>query len=150
MSDLWPKDITKITVKAPLAILQEQATNIGKITNHLVEGEVEVIERSMHLKKDTFGFSFNIVGPVLGGYTYKLFSVYYQLSMYPIRIDLEDDIKKDLKAKLTDYKEVDKPWNLVLAESEEEFLKVLTAIFASKKTRQVIQAILSQSGAKVE
>ncbi len=35
MTDLWPKDITKITLKAPLAILQEQAVNISKKTESL-------------------------------------------------------------------------------------------------------------------
>ncbi len=120
---------------------------LHKKTESLVEGKVLTIERSQYL--EAFGFSFNIVGPALGFYAYRLFSVYYGVSMYPLKIDLDGDIKQDLKAELTDYK-VEKHTGLVLAESEEEFLKILTVIFASRKTRQVIQAILSQSGAIIE
>lgn len=146
MGDLWPEDITKITVKAPLAILQEQAKHLSERTNSLVEGRVITIERSPYLI--AFGFSFCIVAPLLGDYTYELFSVYYEVSMYPIKIHLEEDIRGDLKKELPDCK-VEKQSNLILAKSEEEFLKILTIIFASRKTRQIVQAILSQSGAKI-
>jgi hypothetical protein len=42
MADLWPNDIGNATQKAPLSILQEQASILGAKTKNLVKAEVVV------------------------------------------------------------------------------------------------------------
>lgn len=150
MSDLWPEDITKVTVIAPVAILKEQAAMLGEKTQHLVEAEVETIAYPSRRYQCDFGYTFDIVAPLLA-YRYRLFSIYYGVSMYPVEVDLEEEMKKDVTTKLTDYKESKKTgWEkLIQADSKNEFLTILKEIFASTKTKQVIQAILAQSGAKI-
>ena len=42
MTDLWPDDIEHTSVKAPVTILREQGTFLGRKTSNLVEGEITV------------------------------------------------------------------------------------------------------------
>ena len=149
MVDLWPEDITEVKVKAPVTILKEQGTVLGEKTQHIVEADVVTTRSSLISGKDfEFAYTFYIRAPALGDYKYELFVVAYGVSMYPVKIDLDNEIKNDIKANLRDYKETVDNWGtsgLMLVDSESEFVTVLKEIFSSKKTRQIIQAIVAQS-----
>ena len=43
MVDLWPKDISEISIKSPVAILREQASLLGQKTKGLVTAEVKSV-----------------------------------------------------------------------------------------------------------
>ena len=138
MESLWPDDIQVVKEKAPVTILREQASLLGQKTKNLVTAEVRPTEKLLGLG---FGFAFYIVGPALGNYRYMLFMISHDIELYPAQIWFDDE---------ESVKEIF-PWvtnsgRVVQAKSEDEFLEFLGAIFRSQKTRQVIQAILAQSG----
>jgi len=53
MADLWPYDIGNATQKAPLSILQEQASILGAKTKNLVKAEVMVGHAARLVMADT-------------------------------------------------------------------------------------------------
>jgi hypothetical protein len=134
MPDLWPADIAKTIHKTPVSILREQAALLGEKTKNLVEAEVA--QNDVYNSSD-FRYDFFIVGPALQNYHYKLFTISHPVELYPVRFFLDRDIVSELNLGKGD----------VAAEVDDEntLLDFLKKIFASKKTRQVIAAILGQS-----
>lgn len=157
MDDLWSDDITSIDIKVPVAILREQAFLLGKKTKNIVEAEVKRIDisdegsgsgqgidisnemplNSVELNEDLtkFRYGFYILAPALGNYRYKLFTIWHDVNLYPVNFTTDEDIKNEIYP--------DK--NTISAKSEEEFLEILKKIFQSKRTKQIIRAIFSQS-----
>lgn len=134
MKNLWPEDIGLVTddLNAPVNILKEQASLLGKNTQNLVEADLERLSPTINKK---FNFAFIIVAPTLGNYQYELFSISHGIEPYPIIINVDDDIQAEIGS--TDAK-----GNLV-AESEDEFIEILKKILNSKKTKKVIGTLLS-------
>ena len=159
MTDLWPEDIALVEAKAPVAILKEQAAIIGRRTKGLVEGDVASLEPgfitsyaqgSVAYPKGSgvFAFSFSLRAPALHGYTFRMFGMWYDASLYPVRISLDRDIAAEVQNSFQVHRErlaPDYEEHLIVAESEEHYLEFLTAVFSSNKVRRVIGAILSQS-----
>ncbi|MDX2043592.1 MAG: hypothetical protein SF097_20410 [Acidobacteriota bacterium] len=123
--NLWPQDLfTTVDVqRTPLAILREQAAILGDNARNLIEARV-VTTTDYFLTRD-FLQTFNLVSPVLSNYTYQLFQVQHPIEGYPLVVSFEDSQKK--------------------IDSEDEFIEELKTIFASEKTRRVIQAMIAQS-----
>jgi len=134
MDNLWPDDITTINVKVPVAILREQASLLGKKTQNIVESQVQRLDKGLE-DVGMFVYGFYIVAPALGNYRYKLFTVCHDVSSYPVNFDIDEDIKNEICP--------DK--NTISAESEKEFLEILKKIFQSKRTKQIIGSLISQS-----
>jgi|ERR1017187_2105105 hypothetical protein len=120
---LWPDDIGKSALVTPVSILKEQASALGTATQQLVKGEVETDTRG-----NQFVHHFNLVVPTLSNYTYELLTVQHSIELYPVyanspkisgvteRIENQDDLK--------------------------EWLKM---VFASEKTRSVVQSLIAQA-----
>lgn len=132
MTDLWPEDIGVTDVKAPVAILKEQAAALGRRTKNVVVGIV-VTET---ISTGQFGYSFYLDAPLLQ-FSYKLFKIRHGVELYPVRINPDEDIRKEIAA--------ERKLDLLLAKTESDFLNLLSLIFRSEKTRKVLQAIISQS-----
>jgi hypothetical protein len=169
MHNLWPKDISLSEVKAPVAILRQQASALGSITQNVVEAKVAMAEqKTLRSGYEPFTYRFYLVAPALQGYRYKLFTMWHDVNLYPVKFSVDSDIRKewtgeenvtatsteemDDSSEQTNIFDIDianmlnkKPSVDALAESEEEFMKILANIFRAKKTRQVIQAMLAQS-----
>ncbi|MDQ0254125.1 hypothetical protein J2S74_001498 [Evansella vedderi] len=83
--------------------------------------------------------SFEIVAPMLDGYTYTLFTLYSKPEHdYPVAIDRnakDNDVFEDLDPATFEYE----------AKSEDEFLKNLQEIFSSQSTNSVIRNLYSKS-----
>jgi len=144
MTDLWPEDIRVVKEKAPVTILREQASLLGAKTKNIVTAEVK---RVTVLKRPDFCFDFYIVGPALGNYRYKLFEIRHGIDLYPVTIELGDpewarEVARHFEAWVKELS----PGTSVQVRTEEEFVEYLRRIFESQKTRQVIRAILAQSG----
>ena len=151
MSDLWPDDldVATIDVQSPLAILKEQASLLGAKTKNIVKARVA---KSRDLKSDAelfasrlkeksprtapFRYFFLIHSPVLGEYRYRLFEISFGIEFYPVIFQLDEDIVRELR--------ID-PKEGIIAKDESEFVDMLSRILKSKRTRQVIRAILSQT-----
>lgn len=82
-----------------------------------------------------FRYGFYIVAPALGNYRYKLFTIQHDVNLYPVKFTTDEDIKNEIYP--------DK--NTISAGSEKEFLEILKKIFQSKRTKQIIGSLLSQS-----
>lgn len=139
MLDLWPKGIENLKVKSPVAILREQASILGEKTKNLVQAEVTEKNSGKF-----FTYTFFLVAPALNNYRYELFDMYHDISLYPVDIGVEEDIFAEIESKVKTHRDEDGV-SCIGAESEDEFVEVLRAIFNSKKSIQVITALLSQS-----
>jgi hypothetical protein len=148
MSDLWPKDLPTMTMTSPVTILREQASLLGTKTRNIVKAEVRrynpsPVPVSRHVAsakpsaaaQEPFCFSFNLVAPVLGNYTYRLFTVAYDVNRYRATISSDYDIAQEEFA----YQgELD-------VSNDAEFKECLSRILGSQNTLKVITALLSQS-----
>ena len=131
MRDLWPENIAPIPeLKAPTIILKEQASLLGKKTNNLLEATVTKIE-STGFVEEKFNYVFLIVAPALDNYRYKLFTVSHGIGSYPVTIWLDEDMQVEIG------------FTEVVAESENEFMEILEAIFNTEKTKKTIGTLLS-------
>lgn len=142
MDDLWPDDITpEDDLRAPITILKEQASLLGKKTNNLVKGEVERDIEDYTSTRDYFIYNFFLVAPALEDYHYLLFDIVYHIPFYPVVIGhMDDDTLKEINYQ--------KDWSKseLIAPSEEELIKMLGLIFKAKRTKFIIKSLISQSG----
>ena len=124
MKDLWPDTIgTNLPdTSAPVFILREQAALLGKKTKNLVIAEVET-NVSPKANEHAFIHDFYIVAPTLN-YRDTLFYIVHGTLLYPISMYKDSDCHE--------------------AETEEVFTTVLELIFHSAKTKQIINALISQ------
>ena len=145
MKDLWPEDIyvRESQLRAPVTILKEQASLLGKKTRNLVVGRVGRMAETeaLHLgdtvgyRDSSFGYYFRLAAPALDGYQYTLFFIVHGIDLYPVRFRLDESIAQEI---------FHNPSYAPTAESEAEFTMLLSKIFAASKTRSVIQAMLAQ------
>lgn len=140
MMDLWPKEIGTVKIKSPVAILREQASLLGQKTKNIVTAEVSEGDG----ERGTFSYFFHIVAPALGNYRYKLLSISHEISLYPLEVNVEDAIFDEIDNTLKNYRD-ESEFQYLVADSEEKFIKILRAVLGSKKSFQVITALLSQS-----
>jgi hypothetical protein len=132
MLDLWPDTIGEDLEKSPVSILREQASLLGQKTKNIVQAEVSIGPA----EEDEFAHTFQIVAPAMSNYRYQLFTVYHKIYLYPVEIFAEDDILHEIAPGAERF---------VVAESEEEFMEMLKAVFGARKTIRIINALLSQS-----
>ncbi len=155
MKNMWPEDIGKnILSKSPAAILREQASLLGNKTKNIVTAEV----KRNDLDNRMFYYGFYIVAPSYG-YRYKLFGIVYGIEQYPVYFLIDAD---DIKKGLAEYKPsvlesliqnsdrtIDglpiPTKDIPRAESEDKFLEILRKIFSAKKTKKVIEALITES-----
>lgn len=148
MLDLWPQEIVLEQVKPPVTILQEQAILLGEKTRNLVKAEVDVDANSMssiYGDSADFLYAFYLTAPKLGDYHYRLFSIEYPMVFYPVQFYIGSQIYSE---QFQIYDDDIKPErNLVVAESEAEFIDYLGKILQSERTKQIISALMVQSEA---
>lgn len=150
MPDLWPRDVEHTDLKAPVTILREQASLLGKKTQNIVTAEVtkplDLVVRIQELgamnfrdpsKPKAFFYAFHLVAPALANYRYELFTIANDIRLYPVIIYLDEDLLAEIAPGA-------KEDNLVV-HTENEFLEILGKILGSQKTKNIIQAMLAQS-----
>lgn len=139
MIDLWPNDISLHTdLKAPVTILREQGTLLGRKTNNIVEGMI-VRDTDPSTALGHFKYGFYLTAPALSDYRYRLLTIMHSFELYPLDIIPNEGVRKQLSDKMMNKDEAS------TAKNEEEFTKILKEIFATKKARRVIEAIIAQS-----
>lgn len=147
MHDLWPNDL-KMTgdVKPPSTVLKEQAALLGTRTRNIVLAEVIRSELELRVG-NSLEFSFYIVAPALGNYRYRLFTVLHPVvNLYPVNIFLDDDVYHEITEG-----DVQANGRAVLkAATQAEFEDILRKVFASSKTRQIINSLLALSDDTLE
>lgn len=137
MDDLWPSDIGKVDIVAPVSILKAQASLLGQKTSNLVVGLIDQIEKE-HWATGEFNYAFLLFAPTLN-YRYELFITSHPIDLYPLEIRAESDIMTELGVEVR--------WDAkIIVNSEVEFTQHLKSIFSAKKTRRVISSLLAQVG----
>lgn len=128
--DLWPDEISTGQIKAPIAVLREQATALGRKTQNVVVAE---IEQSGANYGRQIALTFVLKAPALGDYRFKLFQVTYDpAELYPLFIESEVPLSENKDDRLK-------------ADNEHDLLAALKQIFSAPKTVRAIQAIRAQS-----
>ncbi len=75
MMDLWPQNLESLApARAPVTILREQASLLGRKTKNLLEGEIVQVTPYKAEEDAEFVYRFNIMAPALGDYRYGLFT----------------------------------------------------------------------------
>lgn len=154
MIDLWPPELKVAPVKSPVAILREQAALLKSKTDGEIEADVELGES----KTQGFIYHFYLIAPTLNNYRFRLFSVVHDVSLYPVRIYVGEDLGEELNATLdkedqsnkiaqilsnSGFAKIDLRYTLV-ASTEADFIELLSRILQSRKTREVIGALRAQ------
>ena len=150
MTDLWPKEFNYTQVKAPVTILKEQAALLGQKTKNLLEAKV-LLHTDTGLanvatgiadqifgdgKSKSFHYAFYFVAPTLNNYRYRFFTMSYDIQLYPVFFDVDEDLQLEIVN--GDTKKA------VIANSEEELIEILRKIFNADKTMRILQSILAQ------
>jgi hypothetical protein len=125
MSSLWPEDFGKGDRNPPVAILREQADHLTKQTKGVIVATVQTGRDG-----DNFVHQFVLRAPYLDNYRYHLLSVSHALGLYPVDVVFHTT-----------------PQNWQSIPDEARLLGVLKEIFQSGATRNIVQALLSQSDA---
>ena len=138
MGSLWPDDLPADTQKPPRVLMLEQALHLRKQTNSVLTADV--IKRTVtHPDPVTFNYSFVLIAPALGNYTFSLINFDHPVELYPVKVIVDEEMKASLP-------ELFPKERTVMARDEEEFLEIVSRIFSSERTRKIIRGLLSQSG----
>jgi len=85
---------------SPVNILKRQGRFLDARTKGIVTVSVIMETSSVSEQKvtssDTFRYSFYLVAPALNDYRYRLFSVEYNTDFYPLVIELESALCKEI------------------------------------------------------
>jgi hypothetical protein len=144
MIDLWPNELSTVDQRSPLTILKEQASLLGEKTQNIVIAVLEdaPLVGSWLPKNYPFKYGFLLTCPALSHYRFRLFSIAYDIDIYPVRFHLDSDVAEEIIEET--HVELGMNGNLQ-ASNEEEFIEILRRIFSSRKTVRVIRALLSQA-----
>jgi hypothetical protein len=95
MQDLWPESFEVSDIRAPIAILKEQAVLLGKKTSNIIEGNVRDYDLPFSRSRNELTFAFYIIAPVMQ-YSYELLVAFYPIDFYPLKIKVPTDIFEEL------------------------------------------------------
>lgn len=124
---LWP-DFNFEEVKTPLAILQEQANELGEKTKNILVGEIITTEAfDDKANQMILIYQFYIKAPILSNYRYLLFRLLQKNALYPVDIYFDPD-----KTKIENIEEI-------------QFKDKLKDIFNNPKTEEAIKSLYAQS-----
>lgn len=124
---LWP-DFNFDEVRTPLAVLQEQANELGSKTKNIIVGEIITTEAfDEKTNQMVLIYQFYIKAPILSNYRYLLFRLLQKNSLYPVDIFFDPD-----KPKIENI-------------TEDEFTDKLRDIFSNPKTEEIIKSLYAQS-----
>lgn len=139
MDNLWPNfnDIQKI--KTPKEILEEQGKILPKLTNDLVYVTIDpsaVFNSDFSLtNKYDFTYDLNIRGRKLENYKFKLLTLGHNITIYPVRMRLDTDIRKEVGLNNLD----------IIIDNNNNFVNILREVLNSNKLKYVIASIISLS-----
>lgn len=120
----------------------EKATN-GLASLSVVElGSIGKITSKMDT---TFQFQTLLTSRFLSSYSFDIMTFGYDVTIYPVIIDFQSEIAKEIGVKGTPYKGF-----IMACRTEEEFLEVIEAIFNTNKFKKTVGGLLKVARAKSE
>lgn len=131
-------------LRTPEIILKEQASLLGEKTNHIVVAEVSQAETSFAYPEPS-SYNFYLVAPRLENFDseyfhYRLFTIRKASTnnFYPLVFHLGQQLQQEFNGNLSSK-------GKLIAKSEEELISILSQIFHSERTRQIIGTLLELS-----
>lgn len=125
--DLWGELPLTETARTPVTILREQAALLEKKTENVLQGNI-------HIRPSTYGngfsASFDIIAPSLDDYSYRVLTIDYPISMYPLKIREEV---------------TGRPPMPIECSNEESFMQALGEILAHPQMKKVVASLMAQS-----
>ncbi|MDQ6827791.1 MAG: hypothetical protein M3081_02885 [Gemmatimonadota bacterium] len=121
-NNLWGTLPVDAAPTPPVAILREQASILGDMTDRVLEGEVKTRRDG-----DELTLTLEIVAPALDGYRYTVVTAQHSVEMYPARL----------------FSQVIGTWQS--CESPVQFEARLGKILSSEAIKKIIAALLAQS-----
>lgn len=144
--DLWPMEASVLDVLSPLAIARFQASQLRLRTHGLLEAEVNVSGSPQWIQA-----SFDVVALPLDRYRMELFRIGYSgQKPYPVNVYSENLCGEAVHSGFlwadpgTDEFTPEPDYDLAVASSQEEFIQLLTLVFASRRTRSILQSMLAR------
>jgi hypothetical protein len=128
IKNLWGEIKNLPKVKAPVAILHEQAQLLAELTGGLLTGEVSQAESS----SDHFVYYFYIHASSLNNYYYFVLQIDHDIHLYPLSLSTDKDDPRFPSFSATICNDVN------------EFETELGKIFSSPNIQRVISGLLSQ------
>jgi hypothetical protein len=144
MADLWPDEIGRERAQSPVAHLHAQGLFLEARCGHLLQSETPRLDAV----RNSFTHAFDIVAPALDNYRYRLLTVSFGISLYPTRISVAPGVLDEIRGRVNvqpDSRDKGHKREVIVAESEEQFLDCLEVLFATIKIRQAIAMLMSQA-----
>jgi len=146
--DLWSDDI-KVDVVTPLAILRAQVGSIQRKTKGLLQAEVTTTTSDAGWVRHQL----DLIAPVLDGYRHRLFAATHEKDLvYPVKIEAEcfrpespEDFAQLFSA-VTKFQKDERP----TAQTEQEFIELLSQVLHSGEVRSIIQSLIARSNERQE
>lgn len=138
MQNLWP-DFSEIKkIQTPKELLDEQAALLPKLTGDMVYAYIVKLSAGFRRpgKKSDFGIVFYIKGKFLENYSFRVFTIYHDIGIYPAEMELDSEIKEQIHR--TNDGEI-------LINDENELTALLKEILGSDKIKNVVASIVSLS-----
>lgn len=136
MQSIWPELYADDEVTIPKEILEEQGIYLRKMTKDLVYATVEDITsydddaEELEIEENDLVFKYSLRSKYMERYSFTLFAFTHGIDIYPVRMQLDRLIAKEIEMNPT-----------LFIESEDEFINILKKIFGTKRTRTVIGSI---------
>jgi hypothetical protein len=122
VENLWGEIPKPDSMKTPVGILKEQATELSSLSERMLEGAVKVFtEQPNQLSAGLF-----IIAPSLGNFIIEICRINHGLALYPVFIQISN------------VSTVNK------CSTEDEYLSTLAKILQSDHVRSIIKSLLIQ------
>lgn len=142
MKNLWPEKFEENNKPAAKNLLSEQAGLLSKLTGGIVAAEVSELADlqavSMGHSND-FAFRFDLIGKFLEGYRFHVLSFSHDITLYPVKFRLDENIGAELSIKKTYNGHVE------MIESPQALEAFLERVLTSKRIRDVVGSIMRLS-----
>jgi hypothetical protein len=138
MKNLWPEKFEEEQLISPKSILEEQAKLLPSITDGIVYAEVYPTD-DLYGTHTEFGFGFDISSKFLPSYHFKVLSVFHNITLYPVKIVLDEGIGKELGLDAPKFIYCKK------IESSEELENFLGQVLKTERLKKVIGSIIRLS-----
>jgi hypothetical protein len=125
IKNLWGEINNLPKVKAPVAILNEQAQQLEELTGGLLTCRVAQLNTN---NPSRFSYQFSINAPSLNNYSFTAFFIDHDMGLYPLKISYKENENKPE----------------ITCNDINEFESALGEIFSSPEIRRVISGLLSQ------
>jgi len=138
MSNLWETSYEEAKTDPPHKFIREQCNLLSKLTGDMVYAYIKEMDpyTSIHdSMQNDFQYDVVLAGKFLDDFSYRIMSFSYDISMYPVRISVNDEIAKSLgsESKITEIA------------SQEELEKFLGEVLKSGRVTEVISSIIKLS-----